>query len=205
DSVHMREEFGDLLLQIVLNSQIGYEEQTFSLSQVIKGIHDKIIRRHPHVFGDATVSGVQGVLQNWEKLKEQERRDQKDEKGLLDGVPVALPALNQAQEYQERAARVGFDWPEIEGVLDKIAEEVREVQDAATPDHVAEELGDLLFALVNLSRWKKVDAESALRATNLKFKSRFAHIESGAKEQSRRLTDLSLREMESLWQEAKRK
>ncbi len=205
DSVHMREEFGDLLLQIVLNSQIGYEEQTFSLTQVLKGIHDKIIRRHPHVFGDATVAGVQGVLQNWEKLKEQERRDRQDEKGLLDGVPAALPALNQAQEYQERAARVGFDWPEIEGVLDKIAEEVREVQDASTPDHVAEELGDLLFALVNLSRWKKVDAESALRATNLKFKTRFAHIEAGAKNQSRRLTDLSLDEMESLWQEAKRK
>jgi tetrapyrrole methylase family protein/MazG family protein len=205
DAIHMREEFGDLLLQIVLNSQIGYEEGSFSIGQVVKGIYDKIIRRHPHVFGDVQVVGVNGVLQNWEKLKEQERKDKKEEKGLLDGVPAALPALNQAQEYQERAARVGFDWPEIEGVLEKIAEEIREVEEASQPEHVAEELGDLLFALVNLARWKGVDAESALRGTNLKFKTRFAHIEAGAKGQSRNLSDLSLDEMESLWQEAKGK
>jgi len=204
DPAAMREEFGDLLLQIVLNAQIGHEAGTFSARQVMQGIHDKIIRRHPHVFGDVEVKDVDGVLQNWEKLKEQERKDKKETKGLLDGVPAALPALNQSQEYQERAARVGFDWPEIGGVLDKIAEEVLEVQEATEPAHVAEELGDLLFALVNLSRWKKVDAESALRATNLKFKRRFAHIEAGAREQSRNLSDLTLDEMEALWQEAKR-
>jgi MazG family protein len=124
---------------------------------------------------------------------------------LLDGVPVTLPAQNQAQQYQERAARVGFDWPEIQGVLDKIDEEVGEVQRAGDPELLAEELGDLFFALVNLSRWKNIDAESALRGANLKFKNRFRFIEQGARDQSRNLSDLSLDEMESLWQQAKRK
>jgi tetrapyrrole methylase family protein/MazG family protein len=204
DAPAMREEFGDLLLQIVLNSQIAHEENVFTVTQVIKGIYEKIIRRHPHVFGEVEVAGVQGVLQNWEKLKEKERKHNNESKGLLDGVPAALPALNQAQEYQERAARVGFDWPEIEGVLDKISEEIHEVQEASEPEQITEELGDLFFALVNLARWKNVDAESALRATNLKFKRRFAHIEAGAKRQARNLSELSLDEMESLWQEAKR-
>lgn len=205
DADAMREEFGDLLLQIMLNSQIANEAGDFNVNAVVKGIYDKIIRRHPHVFGEVQVDGVDGVLQNWEKLKEKERKDKKEKKGILDGVPAALPALTQAQEYQDRAARVGFDWPEIEGVLDKVREEIREVQEATEPDHVAEELGDLFFALVNLARWKKVDAESALRETNLKFKTRFAHIEAGAKQQERNLSDLSLDEMEALWQEAKRK
>lgn len=204
DKDGMREEFGDLLLQIMLNAQIANEAGDFNVNAVVKGIYDKIIRRHPHVFGEVEVDGVHGVLQNWEKLKEQERGRKKDGKGLLDGVPLSLPALNQAQEYQDRAARVGFDWPEIEGVLDKIVEEIREVKEAVEPDHVAEEIGDLMFALVNLARWKKVDAESALRGTNLKFKTRFAHIEAGAKAQGRNLSDLSLDEMEALWQEAKR-
>ena len=205
DKDGMREEFGDLLLQIMLNAQIANEAGDFNVNAVVKGIYDKIIRRLPHVFGEAEVEGVDGVLQNWEKLKEKEREKKKDGKGLLDGVPSALPALNQSQEYQDRAARVGFDWPEIEGVLDKIVEEIQEVKEAVEPDHVAEEIGDLMFALVNLARWKKVDAESALRGTNLKFKTRFAHIEAGARQQERNLSDLSLDEMEALWQEAKRK
>jgi tetrapyrrole methylase family protein/MazG family protein len=125
DFADMREEFGDLLLQVVLQSQIANEEGQFNVNQVIQGIHSKIVRRHPHVFGDLELEGVQGVLANWEKLKEKERSEKKkksetkEEKGLLDGVPLALPALSQAQEYQDRAAHVGFDWPEIEGVLDK--------------------------------------------------------------------------------------
>lgn len=200
----MREEFGDLLLQIVLNAQIANEDGEFTANDVIRGIYDKIIRRHPHVFGDVKVAGVQGVLSNWEKLKEKERRHADQEKGLLDGVPLALPALSQAQEYQDRAARVGFDWPEIQGVLDKIAEEVREVQEADSEPELESELGDLLFALVNLARWKRVDAEAALRRSNQRFKGRFGHIEQGAKKQARNLSDLSLEEMESLWQEAKR-
>jgi len=201
----MREEFGDLLLQIMLNAQIAAEEGEFTANDVIKGIYDKIVRRHPHVFGDVKVDGVDGVLANWERLKEAERDGREHVGGLLEGVPATLPALNQAQEYQERVARVGFDWPEIQGVLDKIAEEVGEVQRAANPELLAEELGDLLFALVNLSRWKKIDAESALRAANLKFKNRFRFIEQGARDQSRNLSDLSLDEMEALWQEAKGK
>jgi tetrapyrrole methylase family protein/MazG family protein len=202
----MREEFGDLLLQVMLNSQIASEEGEFTANDVIKGIYDKIVRRHPHVFGDVTVDGVDGVLANWERLKEEERDSREGAAGgLLDGVPVTLPALNQAQEYQERAARVGFDWPEIQGVLDKIEEEVGEVQRAGDPELLAEELGDLFFALVNLSRWKDIDAESALRGANLKFKNRFRFIEQGARDQSRNLSDLSLDEMESLWQQAKRK
>jgi len=204
DAAGMREEFGDLLLQIVLNAQIASEEGEFTANDVIHGIYDKIIRRHPHVFGDVKVAGVEGVLTNWEKLKERERKGSEQEKGLLDGVPVALPALSQAQEYQDRAARVGFDWPEIQGVLDKIAEEINEVKSAENEAALSDELGDLLFALVNLARWKKVDAESALRGTNRKFKRRFAYVEGGAISQGRNLTDLSLDEMEALWQGAKR-
>ncbi len=119
-------------------------------------------------------------------------------------MPLALPALSQAQEYQDRAARVGFDWPEIEGVLEKIAEEVREVKEAGSAPELENELGDLLFALVNLARWKKVDAEAALRGTNQKFKRRFGYVEKSAKQQARSLSDLTLDEMEALWQEAKK-
>lgn len=204
DFAAMREEFGDLLLQIVLQAQIANEEERFNISQVIQSIHSKIVRRHPHVFGDLKLDGVEGVLANWEKLKEEERGKKNDGKGLLDGVPLALPALSQAQEYQDRAARVGFDWNEIDGVLDKVKEEIEELKRAETDFELASEIGDLFFALVNAARWKNVDAESALRRTNAKFKKRFAHVEQGAKRQGRNLSELSLDEMESLWQEAKR-
>jgi len=204
DFTDMQEEFGDLLLQVVLQSQIANEEGQFNVNQVIQGIHSKIVRRHPHVFGDLKLEGVEGVLANWEKLKEKEREEKKEERGLLDGVPLALPALSQAQEYQDRAARVGFDWPEIEGVLEKIAEEIEEVKRASDEKELAAEIGDLLFALVNLARWKEVDAESVLRGTNMKFKKRFAYIEQGAKKQGRNLSDMTLEEIETLWQEAKR-
>ena len=203
DFTDMREEFGDLLLQIVLQSQIANEEGQFNVHQIIQGIHSKLVRRHPHVFGDLKLDGVTGVLANWEKLKEQERGKKKGDKGLLDGVPVNLPALSQAQGYQDRAARVGFDWPEIEGVLDKVKEEIEEIRNAETDFELASEIGDLFFAIVNLARWKHVDAESALRATNMKFKKRFAYVEQGAKKQGRDLSALSLDEMESFWQEAK--
>lgn len=213
DFADMREEFGDLLLQVVLQSQIANEEGQFNINQVVQGIHSKIVRRHPHVFGDLELDGVDGVLVNWEKLKEKERgklalsgaEGKKENKGILDGVPLALPALGQAQEYQDRAARVGFDWPEIEGVLDKIAEEIEEVRQATDETELTSELGDLLFALVNLARWKKVDAESALRGTNMKFKKRFGYVEKGAKEQGRDLSSLTLAEMDALWNEAKTK
>ncbi len=203
DFESMREEFGDLLLQIVLNSQIGYEYEEFTMTQVIKSIHEKIVRRHPHVFGDAQVNDVDGVLTNWEKLKEKERKGKKADKGILDGVPSALPALTQAQEYQDRAARVGFDWHVIDDVLDKVREEIEEVKQAQNMDEVTDELGDLFFVLVNLARWKKVDAESALRGANIKFKKRFGHVEQSAKKQGRNLSDMTLEEMDALWNEAK--
>lgn len=205
DFLDMREEFGDLLLQVVLHAQIANEADEFNINQVVQGIHSKIVRRHPHVFGDLKLEDADGVLVNWEKLKEKERGRKKDGKGLLDGVPLALPALSQAQEYQDRAARVGFDWPEIEGVLEKIAEEVEEVKRATNEQELAAEIGDVFFALVNLARWKKVDAESVLRETNMKFKKRFGYVEQGAKRQGRDLSALSLDEMESFWQEAKKK
>ena len=203
----MQEEFGDLLLQIVLHAQIANEEGSFTINSLIKNIYDKIVRRHPHVFGNLALTEVDGVLQNWERLKEAERKakGKEKEKGLLDGVPLALPALTQAQEYQDRAARVGFDWPVVEGVLDKVVEEIQEIKKATNEDELAEEIGDLFFVLVNLARWKKVDAESALRGTNLKFKNRFAFVEQGAKEQGRSLSDMLLEEMDALWDEAKGK
>ncbi len=200
----MREEFGDLLLQVVLNAQIGQEYGEFTMTEVLKGIYDKIIRRHPHVFGQIEVDGVGQVLSNWESIKKEERRKNGEvEKSLLDGVPAVLPALSQAQEYQERAARVGFDWPEIDGVLEKIREEIEEVRRSANPDELASELGDLFFALVNLARWKDIDAEAALRATSVKFKKRFAYIELRAQEMGRAMKEMSLQELDDLWNEAK--
>jgi tetrapyrrole methylase family protein / MazG family protein len=205
DPVKMAEEFGDLLLQIVLNAQIAGEEGEFTMADVVKHIYNKIVHRHPHVFGDVQVEGVKGVLQNWEKLKADERKATGNaEKGPLDGIPLALPALIQAQEYQDRAARVGFDWPTVDGVLEKIAEEIKEIEQAGSDEERMAEFGDLFFALVNLARWKKIDAESALRGTNIRFKKRFAHIEAGAKQQGRKISDLSLDEMEALWQQAKK-
>jgi len=205
DPGKMAEEFGDLLLQIVLNAQIASEEEEYKMADILEGIYKKIVRRHPHVFGAVTLDGVQGVLKNWEKLKADERAQSSEpKKGLLDGVPLALPALTQAQEYQERAAHVGFDWKEIRGVLDKIAEEVQEVREVTNEEQLVAELGDLFFSLVNLARWKKVDAESALRGTNIRFKKRFAYIEQGVKKQNRKLSEMSIEEMETLWQEAKK-
>jgi tetrapyrrole methylase family protein/MazG family protein len=209
DPIHMREEFGDLLLQITLHAQIANEYGEFNIVQVLKGIYDKIIRRHPHVFGDWKVDGVENVLQNWEKLKAAERESiHKDnggtEKGLLDGVALALPALSQAEEIQRRAARVGFDWPDTRGVVDKINEECRELLKAEDLASRSDELGDLIFAVVNLARHYEIDAESALRETNTRFRKRFAHIEQAARSQGKMLNDLSLDEMESYWQEAKK-
>ena len=209
DPAEMREEFGDLLLQITLHAQIANELGEFNIAQVFKNIYDKIIRRHPHVFGDWKVDGVEKVLQNWEKLKAVERSEiHKEnggtEKGLLDGVALAFPALSQAEEIQRRAARVGFDWPDTRGVVDKINEECHELLNAEDLASRSDELGDLLFAVVNLARHFEIDAESALRETNTRFRKRFAHIEQAARSQGKSIDNLSLDEMESYWQEAKK-
>ncbi|MCS7010187.1 MAG: nucleoside triphosphate pyrophosphohydrolase [Anaerolineales bacterium] len=201
----LQEELGDLLLQIVLHAQIAFEEGDFTMANVLEQVSRKIIRRHPHVFGDAEIRDVQGVLKNWEKLKQAERTESgQGERSALDGVPLSLPSLLQAQEYQERAARLGFDWPEVQGVLEKVVEEVREIQHVQNDEDFANELGDLLFSLVNLARWRKVNAEFALRAANQRFRERFAYIEAVARGQGRKLSEMTLEEMDQLWEEAKR-
>ncbi len=201
----VREELGDVLLLVTMLSQIGSEEGLFNMAEVIQGIHRKIVRRHPHVFGEVNVDGTQGVLRNWEKIKEEERKQngKETEKGILDGVNKAMPALKRAQAYQSRAAHVGFDWTDVAGVREKVMEEWREVSEAEG-EELEKELGDLLFAVVNLVRWYKVDAETALRKASQRFYERFRHIEQGAKSSGRTLSDLSMDEMEALWQQAKR-
>jgi tetrapyrrole methylase family protein / MazG family protein len=201
----LKEELGDLILQIALHAQIAQENMEFQMGDILAGINRKIVFRHPHVFKDWVVDGELQVVQNWEMLKGQERKDNgdADEKGLLDGVPRSYPALAQAQAVQERAARVGFDWKEIAPVLDKVQEELEEIRNARTEEERTSEFGDLLFALVNFIRWNKVDAESALRQTNNKFRKRFAFIEKSASADGRPLKDMTLEEMDVLWEKAK--
>jgi len=205
DPQAMCEELGDLLLQIVLHAQIGEEYGEFRMTDVLAGIHEKIVRRHPHVFCDVQVAGSLGVVQNWEKIKQAERaQENPDEaKGMLDGVPAALPALVQAQELQDRAARVGFDWPSIEPVWEKVMEELGEVRAATDLTSLEGELGDLLFALVNIIRWHKLDAEAVLRSANQKFRRRFAFIEKNARESRHELQSMTLEQMDELWEKAK--
>jgi tetrapyrrole methylase family protein/MazG family protein len=202
----LREELGDLLLQIVLHAQIASEYGEFTMSDVLRNIHAKLVHRHPHVFGDLELKDKQGVIQNWERLKAAERQSSGViDKGLLDGVAITLPALSQAEAFQKRAARVGFDWSNVQGVIDKIDEEFGEVRQASGPGTRAAEIGDLLFAVVNLARWLDVDAESALREANDRFRERFAYIESNARSQGRELSEFSLEEMDDLWNRAKRR
>jgi len=201
----LQEELGDLLLQIVLQTQIATEEGDFSMAEVIAGIQAKIIRRHPHVFGDVRVASVDHVLHNWEALKAAERQAEGVGRGILDGVPLSLPALSQAAEIQERVVRVGFDWPDIGGVRAKIAEELVEVQQAIDPKAQSSEMGDLLFAVVNYARWLGVDPEAALREANLRFRRRFGHLEAAARAEGRDLAGMTLEEMDALWEEAKKR
>jgi tetrapyrrole methylase family protein / MazG family protein len=204
DPQEMAEEFGDLLLQVVLHAQIGSEYGEFNMADVIQGIHTKLVRRHPHVFGDENLDKPDAVIRNWERLKADERKQKGElEKGLLDGVANALPALTQAQTYQKRVARVGFDWPEISGVIDKICEEIEELRSAPDDEARASELGDMLFSVVNLARWLDIDAESALRESNARFRSRFAKVEQSARRSERELSEMSIDELEDLWNDAK--
>jgi tetrapyrrole methylase family protein / MazG family protein len=205
DTQGIQEELGDLLLLIVMNAQIASDAGEFTMNDVLESIHTKIVRRHPHVFGDVRLEDPAEVLVNWERLKAEERNTHKKRgSGLLDGVPLALPALVQADEYQARARRVGFDWPDIQGVWDKLDEELQEVRQAKDHQERSAEIGDLLFAVVNLARWVQVDPENALREANARFRKRFTHIEKNALESGRKVADLTLDEMEALWQEAKR-
>ena len=200
------EELGDLLLQIALYAQIAVEEGEFSLADVVAGIDAKIKRRHPHVFGDVRVNGVADVMHNWEEIKREERaeRGENEEHSMLDGVPTTLPALARAQSLQRRAARMGFDWEDVEGVWDKVAEEIAELRAATDAQARESELGDVLFAVTNLARWLGVDAESALRAACDRFTRRFAALERQCQERGLDLGRLSLAEWDVLWEEARR-
>jgi tetrapyrrole methylase family protein/MazG family protein len=201
----LAEELGDLLLQILLHAQIATESGDFRMADVTAGIDEKIHRRHPHVFGEKKVDGVGQVLANWEEIKAEERSGkEKGGKGLLDGVPLALPALEQAVSIQKRAARVGFDWPSIEGVKAKVAEELAELEAAEGEEERASELGDLFFAIVNLARWLQVDAESALRQSNARFRGRFGRVEAAAARIGKPLKEMTLEELDALWEEAKK-
>jgi tetrapyrrole methylase family protein/MazG family protein len=200
----LREELGDLLLQIVLQSQICTEMNAFDIFDVINGIYKKIHFRHPHVFGDVIVDNAENVMENWEKWKAQERDKKPVDQSILASIPKSLPALSVAQKYQERAARVGFDWPEKAPVLEKISEEILEVQQAQGEKEKALELGDLLFALVNLIRWEGFDAENLLREANNKFLKRFNFIETEAAKQGRQISSLTLQEMDEIWNRSKK-
>jgi len=208
DKAALREELGDLLLQVVFLAELGRAEGTFAIDDVVEAIVSKLVRRHPHVFGDVAVSGSDEVLSNWEKLKAKE----KAERGILAGVPRALPALVRAQRIGEKVARVGFDWEDRDGSMAKVREEIGELDHAierGDAAHVEEELGDVLFALVNLSRHLEVDAEGALRRTIEKFTRRFEHVERRVKEEhggwgAEGSPKLPLAVLDGYWEEAKR-
>jgi tetrapyrrole methylase family protein/MazG family protein len=206
----LAEELGDLLLQVVLHAQLAAEEGVFDLTDVNAAIASKIVRRHPHVFGDAEVQTASDVNRQWERIKAAERAgadpdpaSSAQEKGALDGVSRILPALAASQEMQERAANIGYEWPSVEGVLDKVTEELAELRDAPTAAEKAEEYGDLLFVLVNVARWHGIEAEAALRAANDKFRRRFGSVERQAAERGVALRDLDFESLDALWDAAK--
>jgi len=211
DMPALKEELGDLLLQVVYHAQMASEAKAFGFADVAAAIADKMVDRHPHVFTDARIDTAEAQTVSWEARKAAERAAKQagaGPAGTLDGVARALPALLRAEKIQKRAARVGFDWKETAPVIDKIEEELGELRAELTagtidPARIADELGDVLFAVANLARHCKVDPEAALRATNDKFERRFRHIERRLAEQGRKPADASLEEMEALWVEAK--
>ena len=220
DSANHIEELGDVLLQVMFQCVMAEQEGRFSFDDVANAISDKLVRRHPHVFGSVVADDPATVLRNWEQIKQQEHKKEKRH-SALDGVPPTLPGLLKAQRTQEKAARVGFDWKDSSGPLEKVSEELDELKEAvdaqraaaesaADPDlhgpeyaHMKEELGDLLFAVANLARHLKVDSESALEGTTAKFSRRFRAVESAAKAAGRDLKSMTLAEMDELWDAAK--
>lgn len=202
----LEDELGDLLLQIVLHARIASENGEFDIADVCVRIREKLHRRHPHVFADVQVSGVDDVLHNWEQIKRGEKLNE-SRKSALDGVPKSLPALMRATELSKKAARTGFDWPEIAAVFDKLREEIAELDEAVAKgdkDAAAAEIGDVLFAVVNIARFEGIDAEGALRDMLERFTQRFAHIEHEAAETGRSIEDMTLQEMDAIWDRAKK-
>jgi tetrapyrrole methylase family protein/MazG family protein len=201
-------ELGDLLLQVVFHANIAEERKAFALKEIIERVSEKMVRRHPHVFADHDASTSGEVLRSWEAIKAEERREKgKDDESMLDSVHRGLPAVMEAFQMTTKVSRVGFDWPDADGVLMKLDEEVLELRDAirrgADPSAIAEEVGDLLFVAVNVARLTSVDPESALKAANRKFRRRFHHIETRLRESGRDPADSDLQEMDRLWDEAK--
>ena len=210
DTTNLREELGDLLLQVVFHSTIGAERGDFTVDEVADGVTKKLILRHPHVFGDAKLERAQDVLDNWDQLKADERKAsgkvEKIKDSILDDVPVHFPALLEGLKLTKKAAKVGFDWENAGQIFDKFDEEVAELKDALNKgqkENAAEEIGDLLFVVMNLARHLDVEPETALKKTNRKFRQRFKFIEDELKRQDKSLEDASLKEMDDLWNKAK--
>jgi MazG family protein len=199
----IKEELGDLLLHILFYAKIGSEQKQFTLDEAINGICDKLIHRHPHIYGDVKVNDEEDVKRNWEKLKMKEGKT-----SVLAGVPVSLPAVVKATRIQEKAKQVGFEWDTKEDVWKKVQEEIGELQDAmqtGDPDKIEDEFGDVLFSLINYARFLRVDAEGALERTNKKFINRFQQMESVALAKGKKLVDMSLTDMDAIWNEIKKK
>jgi len=205
DMDELQKELGDLLLQVVFHSQLAAEKKYFDINDVISTVTEKIIRRHPHVFGDVRVKNSKEAIESWEKIKEQER--DKEEDSLLSNIPKGLPALMKALKLQSKASKVGFDWQDYKGAQDKLNEELKELYNAienGNNNEIIAELGDVLFALVNVARLLNVDAEEALSLANERFKERFQYIERKVESKGKSLADTSLEEMNYLWEEAKK-
>lgn len=202
DFNEMKGELGDILLHIVFHSQMASETKQFTIDDVVDGITEKLIRRHPHVFGETKVKDNEEIMYNWEKIKLAEGRE-----SVLDGIPKALPQLHRAFRMQEKASKVGFDWEKKENVWEKVKEEIDEFEEATKGDNkkeIEEELGDLLFSIVNYTRFIGVNPENALRTTNEKFIRRFKYIEKKLAEVDKQITDSNLEEMDKLWEESKK-
>jgi ATP diphosphatase len=214
DKQELREELGDLLFQVVFYSQLGKEENSFDFGDIITSITAKLLRRHPHVFPEGTLSSridledknidrsSSAIKKTWEHIKKQERAS-KGNTGLLDDIPQSLPAINRAEKMQKRAASVGFDWDNVDGVYNKINEEIEELKNANSNENIEEELGDLLFTIVNLSRHLKVDPETALRKANTKFKQRFEKLESIAEENGELINEQPAETLDQWWEKSK--
>ena len=205
DAEHLKEELGDVLLQVVFHAQMEKEKGVFDIGDVADGVCKKLNYRHPHIFGDVEVSSSDEILTNWDALKRKEKHQETDT-SALESVAKSLPGLIRAEKLQKKAAKVGFDWEDVQGAVDKVEEELDEVRRALAGDgDVEEELGDLLFAVVNVARRKKVDAERAVEKTCNKFVRRFGLMEQQAAQEGRTLSELSLAELDALWERAKEK
>lgn len=203
DPAKLEDELGDFLLQALLHAQIAAESGEFDIGDVCKTIREKLLRRHPHVFADVEVSGVDDVLHNWEQIK---RAEYEHRRSVLDGVPKSLPALMRATKISKKAAKTGFDWPDVRAIIGKLKEETTELEEAlerGNGDEIKDEIGDLLFTMVNIARFQHVDAEEALRDMLAKFVYRFNKIEEKAEETGRSISDMTLEEMDQVWEDAK--